>query len=86
MYQGAQQAFLHISSGKWHRAGLLGGESKAERDSKESPRHNEIQDRFGIVNKAELVAKTQDLMSLFDALKLCKFLLHGGVKVTHYSN
>jgi len=44
---------------------------------------HEIQDRFGVVNKGELVAKTQDLMSLFDSLKLCKFLLYGGVKLTH---
>jgi len=43
----------------------------------------EVQDRFGVVNKGELVAKTQDLMSLFDSLKLCKFLLFGGVKLTH---
>jgi aldehyde:ferredoxin oxidoreductase len=44
---------------------------------------HEIQDRFGVVDKGELVAKTQDLMSLFDSLKLCKFLLYGGVKLTH---
>jgi aldehyde:ferredoxin oxidoreductase len=43
---------------------------------------NEIQDRFGVVKKGELVAKTQDLMSLFDSIKLCKFLLFGGVKLT----
>ncbi len=44
---------------------------------------DEVQDRLGIVKKGELVAKTQDLMSLFDSLKLCKFLLFGGVKLTH---
>jgi aldehyde:ferredoxin oxidoreductase len=44
---------------------------------------DEVQDRLGVVNKGELVAKTQDLMSLFDSLKLCKFLLYGGVKLTH---
>jgi len=44
---------------------------------------HEVQDRLGVVKKGELVAKTQDLMSLFDSLKLCKFLLYGGVKVTH---
>jgi len=44
---------------------------------------NEVQDRFGTVKKGELVAKTQDLMSLFDSIKLCKFLLYGGVKLTH---
>jgi aldehyde:ferredoxin oxidoreductase len=44
---------------------------------------HEVQDRLGVVKKGELVAKTQDLMSLFDSLKLCKFLLYGGVKLTH---
>jgi aldehyde:ferredoxin oxidoreductase len=44
---------------------------------------NDIQDRFGTIKKGELVAKTQDLMSLFDSIKLCKFLLYGGVKLTH---
>jgi aldehyde:ferredoxin oxidoreductase len=44
---------------------------------------DEVQDRLGAVKKGELVAKTQDLMSLFDSLKLCKFLLFGGVKLTH---
>lgn len=44
---------------------------------------DEVQDRLGVVKKGELVAKTQDLMSLFDSLKLCKFLLFGGVKLTH---
>jgi aldehyde:ferredoxin oxidoreductase len=43
----------------------------------------EVQDRFGTVKKGELVAKTQDLMSLFDSLKLCKFTLYGGLKLTH---
>ncbi len=43
----------------------------------------EVQDRFGTVGKGELVAKTQDLMSLLDSLKLCKFTLYGGLKLTH---
>jgi aldehyde:ferredoxin oxidoreductase len=43
---------------------------------------DDIQDRFGVVKKGELVAKTQDLMSLFDSIKLCKFILFGGVKLT----
>jgi aldehyde:ferredoxin oxidoreductase len=44
---------------------------------------NEVQDRFGTVKKGELAAKTQDLASLFDSLKLCKFTLYGGLKLTH---
>jgi len=44
---------------------------------------NEVQDRLGVTNKAELIAKSQNLMSIFDSLKLCKFLLFGGLKLTH---
>ena len=36
-------------------------------------------DRFAVERKGELVKKTQDLMSLFDSLKLCKFILNGGI-------
>jgi aldehyde:ferredoxin oxidoreductase len=43
---------------------------------------NEIQDRLGTVKKGEFVARTQDLMSLFDSLKFCKFTLYGGLKIT----
>lgn len=45
--------------------------------------YDEIQDRFGVEGKGELTAKCQDLMCLMDALKMCKFSLSGGVKVTH---
>ncbi len=44
---------------------------------------SEIQDRFGVEGKWELAAKTQNLMSLMDSLKLCKFLVLAGVKATH---
>jgi aldehyde:ferredoxin oxidoreductase len=36
-------------------------------------------DRFGVEKKGELVAKSQDLMALFDSLALCKFSIFGGV-------
>jgi aldehyde:ferredoxin oxidoreductase len=35
----------------------------------------EIVDRFSLERKAELTARMQDLMSMFDSLKLCKFIL-----------
>ena len=41
----------------------------------------EVMDRFAVERKGELAAKTQDLMSMFDSLKLCKFILNGGVDV-----
>jgi aldehyde:ferredoxin oxidoreductase len=36
-------------------------------------------DRYKVKGKAELVAKSQDLMALFDSLALCKFSLFGGI-------
>lgn len=45
--------------------------------------YTDIQDRFGVEGKGELTAKCQDLMCLMDSLKICKFSLSGGVKVTH---
>jgi aldehyde:ferredoxin oxidoreductase len=41
----------------------------------------EILDRFSAERKAELTAKMQDLMSLFDSLKMCKFVLYAGVTI-----
>jgi aldehyde:ferredoxin oxidoreductase len=41
----------------------------------------EILDRFTPFRKAELTVKMQDLMSLFDSLKMCKFVLYAGVTV-----
>lgn len=39
--------------------------------------------RFGTEGKGEMVAKMQDLMSLFDALGVCKFSLFGGIRPHH---
>jgi aldehyde:ferredoxin oxidoreductase len=41
----------------------------------------EILDRFSAQGKAELTVKMQDLMSLFDSLKMCKFVLYAGVNI-----
>jgi aldehyde:ferredoxin oxidoreductase len=40
-------------------------------------------DRFAWERKGELSAVTQDLMCLFDSLKLCKFAVFGGLTPTH---
>ena len=40
----------------------------------------EIQERHSTHRKGELVAKAQNLMCMFDSLKVCKFILFGGVK------
>ena len=39
-------------------------------------------ERFTIEGKADLVAKMQNVMALFDALCLCKFMVFGGFNVT----
>jgi aldehyde:ferredoxin oxidoreductase len=38
--------------------------------------------RLEVQGKGELAAKTQNVMGLFDALKVCKFTLFGGLKLT----
>lgn len=40
-------------------------------------------DRLEVKGKGALTAKTQDMVGLFDCLKLCKFSLMGGLKMTH---
>lgn len=40
----------------------------------------EVMDRFEVANKGKLNAKMQDFCALFDSLKLCKFLMWGGVQ------
>jgi len=40
----------------------------------------EIQERHSLNRKDELVTKAQNLMCMFDSLKVCKFILFGGVK------
>jgi len=40
----------------------------------------EVQERHSLNRKDELVSKAQNLMCMFDSLKVCKFILFGGVK------
>jgi aldehyde:ferredoxin oxidoreductase len=40
-------------------------------------------DRFQVEGKGVLAAKTQNLMGMMDSLKLCKFILFGGITLTH---
>lgn len=41
----------------------------------------ETLDRFGVEGKGKLVFVTQNLMSMFDSLKCCKFVIFGGLTV-----
>jgi aldehyde:ferredoxin oxidoreductase len=40
-------------------------------------------DRFQVGGKGILAAKTQNLMGMMDSFKLCKFILFGGITLTH---
>ncbi|MCL5046604.1 MAG: aldehyde ferredoxin oxidoreductase family protein [Actinobacteria bacterium] len=40
-------------------------------------------DRFADTDKGRMTARAQDLMAVMDSLKLCKFILFGGVTATH---
>jgi aldehyde:ferredoxin oxidoreductase len=40
-------------------------------------------DRFQVEGKGILAAKSQNLMGMMDSLKLCKFILFGGITITH---
>jgi aldehyde:ferredoxin oxidoreductase len=43
-------------------------------------------DRHATERKGELVARAQDLMCLFDSLKVCKFAMLGGVRLSHLTD
>lgn len=43
----------------------------------------DTQDRFGVKGKGKFTADMQNYMGLFDALKVCKFSLMGGMKLSH---
>jgi aldehyde:ferredoxin oxidoreductase len=43
----------------------------------------EVRDRFQVEGIGEFVVKTQNLMSMMDSLKICKFVLFGGVGPGH---
>jgi len=44
---------------------------------------NEVFNRHETEGKGKLAALAQDLMAVLDSLKMCKFMLYGGVKLTH---
>jgi aldehyde:ferredoxin oxidoreductase len=43
-------------------------------------------DRFQVEGKGVLTAKSQNLMGMMDSLKLCKFILFGGITLSHIVN
>lgn len=44
---------------------------------------NEVPNRLDFEQKGRLTALSQDVCGMFDSLKICKFMLFGGLKLTH---
>jgi len=80
-YNAGAVGFATASRGACHLAGLS---HTFERVLK-SPEIGipEPLDRFEVDGKGILAAKSQDLMGMMDSLKLCKFILFGGITLTH---
>lgn len=79
-YNGGATGFATSSRGACHLAGLT---HTFERVLK-SPEMGipEPLDRYQVEGKGILAAKSQNLMGMMDSLKLCKFVLFGGVTIT----
>jgi aldehyde:ferredoxin oxidoreductase len=80
-YNGGGVAFATSSRGACHLAGLTHSFERALK----SPEIGipEPPDRFQVEGKGILAAKSQNLMGMMDSLKLCKFILFGGITLTH---
>jgi aldehyde:ferredoxin oxidoreductase len=80
-YNAGSLGFATSSRGACHLAGF----SHAFERLLKSPEIGipEPLDRFVIDGKGVLVAKSQNLMGMMDSLKLCKFILFGGVTLTN---
>ncbi|GFN22682.1 aldehyde ferredoxin oxidoreductase family protein [Thermanaeromonas sp. C210] len=48
--------------------------------------YEEPHDRLAVEGKGEFVARLQNLMSMVDSLKICKFVFNGGVQVSHLTS
>ena len=44
---------------------------------------NEVPNRLDLEDKGRLTALSQDICGMFDSLKTCKFMMFGGLKLTH---
>jgi aldehyde:ferredoxin oxidoreductase len=79
-YNAGAVGFATSSRGACHLAGL----SHAFERTIKSPEMGipEPVDRFEVEGKGILAAKSQNLMGMMDSLKLCKFILFGGITIT----
>ena len=80
-YNAGAVGFATSSRGACHLAGL----SHTFERTLKSPEIGipEPLDRFQVEGKGVLAAKSQNLMGMMDSLKLCKFILFGGITLTH---
>ena len=79
-YNAGGLSFATSSRGACHMAGL----SHAFERTLKAPEIGIIEpmDRFQVEGKGILTAKTQNVMGMMDSLKLCKFILFGGITIT----
>jgi aldehyde:ferredoxin oxidoreductase len=79
-YNAGAVAFATSARGACHLSGL----SHTYERLLKSPEIGvpEVLDRFKVEGKGILAAKTQNVMGMMDSLKLCKFILFGGVTLT----
>jgi aldehyde:ferredoxin oxidoreductase len=79
-YNAGGLSFATSSRGACHMAGL----SHAFERTLKAPEIGIIgpMDRFQVEGKGILAAKTQNVMGMMDSLKLCKFILFGGITIT----
>jgi len=79
-YNAGGLSFATSSRGACHLAGL----SHAFERTLKAPEIGifEPMDRFQVEGKGILAAKTQNVMGMMDSLKLCKFILFGGITIT----
>jgi len=80
-YNAGATGFATSSRGACHLAGL----SHTFERLLKSPEMGipEPIDRYEVKGKGILAAKSQNLMGMMDSLKLCKFILFGGITITH---
>ncbi|MFC1798178.1 aldehyde ferredoxin oxidoreductase family protein [Thermodesulfobacteriota bacterium] len=48
--------------------------------------YKKVHDRLDTQNKGILAANSQNIMGMLDSLKVCKFMLFGGLKITHMND
>ncbi len=79
-YNAGGLAFATSSRGACHLSGLSHSFERVLR----APEIGilEPMDRYQVEGKGVLAAKTQNLMGMMDSLKLCKFILFGGITIT----